>query len=277
MPTRTVLGVTLLEESDDGINAAAEFCTEAGAHLSMVVIGLAVPPPMGDFDVLTAEWHEMRRRNIDAVADRAARAREILTRYGISFDVGTEYAEPAWLDDAIGLRARCCDLVYVHRNVLAAEDAVVPLMQGCLFQSARPALIVPAGIKATLEPENVMIAWDSRLESARAVSNALEIMSKAKHVHIAIVDPIASDAVDGAEPGADIAAYLARHGLAVTVDQLAGGGRPVADVLKQHATDIGADLIVMGAYSHSRLRERIFGGVTRSFIEGAKLPVLMAH
>jgi nucleotide-binding universal stress UspA family protein len=82
---------------------------------------------------------------------------------------------------------------------------------------------------------------------------------------------------DGAEPGADIAAYLARHGLTVTVDQLAGGGRPVADVLKQHATDIGADLIVMGAYSHSRIRERIFGGVTRSFIEGARLPVLMAH
>jgi nucleotide-binding universal stress UspA family protein len=271
------MSVGLSNGSDDAIEAAAEFCSSANAHLTMVIVGIAAPPPVGDYDLMTAEWYQLRRQDLDAIAERATRTREILARYGISFEIETEYAEPAWLDDVIGSHARYTDLIYLHRSVLAADDAAATVMQGCLFQSARPVLIVPAGGTPVLQPVKVMIAWDSRLESARAVLSALEIASGAKVVHVAMVDPSASEAGNGAEPGADIATYLARHGLNVTVDRLSSGGRATADVLKQHAMDIAADLVVMGAYSHSRFRERIFGGVTRSFIEDANLPVLMAH
>jgi nucleotide-binding universal stress UspA family protein len=92
-----------------------------------------------------------------------------------------------------------------------------------------------------------------------------------------MVDPRAASARNGEEPGADVAAYLARHGIEVTVDRLASGGRPVDEVLNQHALDVSADLIVMGGYSHSRLRERIFGGVTRAILEEPSVCVLMTH
>jgi nucleotide-binding universal stress UspA family protein len=278
MPIKTIMSVCSPDQSDDDLKAAAELCAAADAHLALVVVGIAVPPPVGEYAVeLSFEWQELRRKDLDGIASKANHASQILERYGISFDIETEYAEPAWLDDAVGLRARYCDLVYLNRNILSADDIVVPLMQGCLFQSARPVLIGPAGMTPTLKPKNVLIAWDSRTESARAVASGLEIIAAANEVRVAIVDPVASDARNGGEPGADVATYLARHGLKVVVDQLASGGRPTDEVLKQHATDVGADTVVMGAYSHSRLRERIFGGVTRSFIEGANLPVLMAH
>jgi len=103
------------------------------------------------------------------------------------------------------------------------------------------------------------------------------MMTWAEEVHVVLVDPDSSYWVSGGEPGADVAAYLARHGIKVLVEQLASGGRLVEDVLEKHALEISADLIVMGAYGHSRLRERIFGGVTASVLQDAKFPVLIAR
>lgn len=121
-----------------------------------------------------------------------------------------------------------------------------------------------------------MLAWDSRLEAAKAAREAIDMMKHAE-VHVTLVDPQASSARSGEEPGADVAAYLARHGIAVTVDRLASGSRPVDEVLNQHALDVSADLVVMGGYSHSRLRERIFGGVTKAMLGESRVPVLMIH
>ena len=92
-----------------------------------------------------------------------------------------------------------------------------------------------------------------------------------------VVDPSAASAKNGEEPGADVATYLARHGIEVTVDRLPSAGRRVDEVLNQHAIDTSADLIVMGAYGHTRLRERIFGGVTKAMIEAPMVPVLMVR
>jgi len=92
-----------------------------------------------------------------------------------------------------------------------------------------------------------------------------------------MVDPVDSELGQDMEPGADIAAYLARHGVTVTVDRLPSQGRGVVATLRQHAIDNAAELLVMGAYGHSRIRERIFGGVTRSMIDQPPLPILMAR
>ncbi|WP_454856729.1 universal stress protein [Rhizobium binxianense] len=106
---------------------------------------------------------------------------------------------------------------------------------------------------------------------------AMELLVGADSVHIVMVDPEASPAENGEEPGADIAAYLAKHDARAVVEVLASGGLATGEVLRRHADDIAADLIVMGAYGHSRLRQRIFGGVTRSMLEETRLPVLLAH
>jgi nucleotide-binding universal stress UspA family protein len=122
-----------------------------------------------------------------------------------------------------------------------------------------------------------MVAWDSSLEAARAVREALDMLVAADDVRLVLVDPVAGESGQGAEPGADAAAYLARHGVKVAVDRLPSSGQSVAAVLSRHAADMDAELMVMGAYGHSRLRERIFGGVTRSILDEPPLPIFMAR
>ena len=105
----------------------------------------------------------------------------------------------------------------------------------------------------------------------------MDILVRAEKVHVVVVDPNATRHAMGEEPGADVATYLSRHGVNVIVETIASGGRDPALVLQRHATDVGADLIVMGAYGHSRLRERIFGGTTQTMLSHVDAPVLMAR
>ncbi|MGO4838274.1 universal stress protein, partial [Rhizobiaceae sp. 2RAB30] len=140
-----------------------------------------------------------------------------------------------------------------------------------------PVLLLPEASRASLRPKRVAVAWDSSLEAARAVREALDMLVAADEVRLVLVDPLAGESGQGAEPGADAAVYLARHGVKVAVDRLPSSGQSVATVLARHAADMNADLVVMGAYGHSRLRERIFGGVTRSMLEMPPLPILLAR
>jgi nucleotide-binding universal stress UspA family protein len=103
------------------------------------------------------------------------------------------------------------------------------------------------------------------------------LLAAADEVRLAIVDPVEGEHAHGEEPGADAATFLARHGVNVTVDRLPSENHSVADVLRRHAVDTDAQMLVMGAYGHSRLRERIFGGVTRSMLEVPPLPVFLAR
>ncbi|WP_342633867.1 universal stress protein [Mesorhizobium kowhaii] len=138
-------------------------------------------------------------------------------------------------------------------------------------------LIVPNGPKATLWPRRVLVGWDSRPEASRAVREALGLLCAAEEVRVALVDPKANYNGNSAEPGADIAAHLTRHGARVSIDLLPSAGKPAATVLAQHATDISADMIVIGAYGSRRLRERLFGGVTRWIVEKPTLPLFLAR
>jgi len=162
-------------------------------------------------------------------------------------------------------------------HLLTDEKMKAKVIDGALFESGRPILLIPHGTKPTLCPKRILLAWDSGMECTRAAREALDIMASAEEVHVTLVDPDTSSIANGAEPGADIAAYLAHHGIKVDVDRLPSGGQSIAEVLKQHATDMSAELIVMGGYGHSRTREWIFGGVTRSMIDDPNLPVLMAR
>lgn len=276
--SKTILSIVGVDQADHDLRAAIDVCNEINAHLVVLIVSLAAPPPIGSYaEVVSDAWMQERERDRLNLTARVSSATELLARSGLSFDVTSKYLEAAWADDRLGERARYADLTVAGSELLADGRLKEAVMSGCLFQSARPVLVLPKGSNATLRPNRVLLAWDSRTEAARAVGYAIDLMRNADSVHIALVDPTASVLGSGAEPGADIAAYLARHGIRVTVDQLTGSGRPVADVLNQHAIDMSADLIVMGAYGHSRMRERIFGGVTKAMIDEAQLPVLMAH
>ncbi len=105
----------------------------------------------------------------------------------------------------------------------------------------------------------------------------MPFIEAAEAVHIAMVDPDTGDDAHGEEPGADLAAALARHDVPVTVDALPSAGQTVAGRLLSHAADCGASLIVMGGYGHWRLRESVFGGATRDMVRQTTVPLLMAH
>lgn len=208
---------------------------------------------------------------------RVEQAEALVAKADLSADVDSEYTEIAWADETIGQRARYADLTILGPELLDDGALKLRAVNGGLFESGRPLLVVPTGSKPTLTPKVVLLAWDSRIEAARAAREAIDLMSSADSVHVTLIDPQATHTGNGPEPGADIAAYLARHGCKVTVDRLPSSGYTVAEALRQHAVDISADLVVMGAYGHSRLRERIFGGVTKSMIDEAALPILMAR
>lgn len=278
MTYKTILAVVGVDHSAEHLRAAAQVCASANAHLSLLIVKLAASPPIGDYAAaISIDWLNERQRDVDKLDSCVAKATDVLTREGISFSVETKYTEAAWADDEIGERARYADLTLVGDGLMLDPELRSRTIDGTLFSSARPVLIMPKGKPARLDPKTVVLAWNSRLEAARAVREALDMLTSAKIVHVTMVDPRSAYGKNGEEPGADIAGYLARHGVSVSVERLPSGGHRVDDVINRFASDVGADMIVMGAYGHSRMRERVFGGVTRSMLENAVIPVLMAH
>ncbi|OOG65745.1 hypothetical protein BLJAPNOD_05612 [Ensifer sp. M14] len=278
MTYKTILAVVGTHHKEQHLLSAAEICASVGAHLSLLIVKLAAPPPIGDYvAAVSVDWLDQRQRDMNLLEEAAEKAKAILDRPGTSFDVATMYTELAWADDEIGARARYADLILVGDGLTADPELRSRAIDAALFQSARPVLIVPKGKTATLTPKRVVLAWDSGFEAARAAREALDILSGADDVYVTMIDPRASYGRNGEEPGADIAGYLVRHEISVSVERLPSEGRSIDEVLNRYAQDASADLIVMGAYSHSRMRERVFGGVTRSMLETATVPVLMAH
>ena len=123
----------------------------------------------------------------------------------------------------------------------------------------------------------MLAAWDGSAPAARALGDALPLLRRAERVALAVVDPERLGGRVGEQPGADMAAHLARHGVRVEVQAVPSGGLATADVLLDLAADTGADLLVMGGYGHSRLRELAFGGTTRDVLGRMTVPVLLAR
>ncbi|WP_258598469.1 universal stress protein [Mesorhizobium sp. AR07] len=202
---------------------------------------------------------------------------KLLKAMRLCYDVDTEYCDQTSVGDAVRQRALCADLTIVGPALLNDDKLGPFVINGSLFDTGKPVLVVPKGAEATLSPRRVLVGWDSRVEASRAVREALDLLSGAEEVCVALVDPKANYNGNGAEPGADIATYLTRHGARVSVDLLPSAGKPAATVLAQHAIDMSADMIVMGAYGSRRLRERIFGGVTRWIFDKPTLPLFLAR
>ena len=278
MSFKTIMCIVGMKVGDKDLKSAIDLCAENNAHLSVLVISLASPPPIGDYaSTISDAWLEERQHGLQKLEKRTTKIKMFLSEAGISASVSSEYAEFVWAAEEIGRHARYSDLIFVGPEVLKSEGLKSKVVEGALFESGRPVLIAPSGTTPTLTPKHVLLAWDSRVEAVRAAREALDMLIKAEDVHVTLVDPDTSPAMNGPEPGADVGAYLAHHGVKVIVDRLPSGGDPVADVLNQHAVDVAADLVVMGGYGHSRLRERVFGGVTKSMIDAPKFPIFMAR
>jgi nucleotide-binding universal stress UspA family protein len=174
-----------------------------------------------------------------------------------------------------GRIARRFDLSVVAQP--EAEGAAVDKMivEGALFDSGRPVIVVPYIQAAPFKLDRLMICWDGSRPAARAIADAMPLLGVAKHAEVVIVvdEPDKEDELHGI----GIGQHLARHGVDVNINRIIRGEVDVAGALLSHSADSDADLIIMGGYGHSRFRELVLGGVTRSMLRSMTAPVLMSH
>jgi nucleotide-binding universal stress UspA family protein len=173
--------------------------------------------------------------------------------------------------------ARYADLVVVGQYEEDQANDVTPDFVGrVILGSGRPVLVVPyAGTVSTIG-QRIMIAWNARREAGRAITDALPLLRQAEDVQITTFNAKPGDA-DGDVPGAEVAAYLARHGVRATVSGACSKELGVGQQILSRADEFGSDLIVMGGYGHSRAFEYVMGGVTRSMLSSMTVPVLFSH
>jgi len=277
MSIKTVLCILDVNQFKNDLKGAVDFCQTHGAHLTALIVSMGGTPPHSAYDALSITKLNERQREIDSLTEKAADIRSQLSGNIASYDVQEVYTEFPWADEDIADRALYADLVLIGPQAARNEELQQRVIDGALFQSPTPVLVNASGKTLQFASKVILLAWDSSEEAARAARQSIDLLQAAGKVHVTIVDPLAPQSVNGKQPGADIAVFLARHGVNVGVDCIASGGRLVDETLRQHAVDIGADIIVMGAYSHLRLRERLFGGVTRSMLEDSDIPLFLAH
>ena len=270
--------LTTHEVDDDlaELDQLIKVASHANAHLNIVVLGVVrVVPMTAAPGVPDFYFSETNREMIEAGQKRVDEIEQLVAKENLSATVTLECRDPALIEQTLLRHAMFCDAtVFTNKSVLN-NDLKTRAFNGALLDTGTPILVLGKDAQTLPTINKILIAWNGEPEAAKAAHESLRWIQGDAEVHIAMVDP--DEYAHGPNPGDDLAAYLSRHGLKVTVDRLPGGRRNVSEVLIEHATDISADMIVMGAYGHSRLREWLLGGTTRDILQKADLPVMMAH
>ena len=265
-------------EAPSILEFAGVLAEEHGAHL----IGVFMQPGP---TVTTAQTFARGKgiREVMEVQDREIKGIEehhrslfedAVRRHGVQ--EGSEWRSLPYLSSEVGVHAYYADLVLISRPEPAGHTAGPPgLAESLVLSSGRPIILFPA--RGTVsQVRRVLVAWNATRESIRAVADALPLLTRAEAVEVLVVDH-QRQRTHGQEPGADIARHLARHGAHVEVRRLSSGGEDVGRLLLSESAKFRAHLLVMGAYGHSQVSEWMFGGVTRTVLYEAALPVLMSR
>jgi nucleotide-binding universal stress UspA family protein len=269
--------VTGAPGDDAAIEAAAHIASAHGARLVATVpvpaIGALAPPwalPSATAVTEMIEDAEQEaRRRVDALRHR-------LARMDVQVEVraeGDRFFDPP---RALARQARYADLSFVAGPDPRAAATMHAYFSALLFESGRPVLVVPPSADVSRRFRKMLVAWKPTREAARAVHDALAVFAP-ESAEILTVDPVVSVLEHGAEPGADIGAHIARHGVDVSVATRPSASIGVANTVLRHAAEIGADVVVAGGYGHARLREWALGGTTRELLDAMKTPVLFSH
>ena len=258
---------------DYAISIAATF----SAHVAGIAFLYYPVVPVADAGyIISPEMIETLQRD-NAAATKAAidRFAAASARAGVSAEPLTPGARFASAGDQFGRIARRFDLSVVGQAESETNAIEEKIVEAALFDSGRPVIVVPYIQKAPLKLDRVMVCWDGGRAAARAIADAMPFLERAGRVEVVIVagERGKQDEIEGADMGQ----HLARHGLTVEVKRIVAGDIDVADMLLSQAADAETDFIVMGGYGHTRLREFVLGGVTRSILRTMTAPVLMSH
>ena len=216
--------------------------------------------------------------HIDFLKERAAQL--VVNFEKKAQQMGVPFVEGRAVDGeasmGIVLQSRYCDLTVIGQSsrLDPSPDVGFDFPEHIVLNSGRPVLIVPCVGEFGSVGKRVLISWDASREATRAINDAIPLLKRADIVQIAVFNAGAKPFGD--QPGHDIALYLARHG--ITVEVLENRNVPnVGRAILSLVTELSSDLLVMGCYGHSRIREKLLGGVTRTVLENMIVPVLMSH
>ena len=274
MPFKTILAIVQSTEDAERVSdCAGALAARFEAHL----IGLhaeALPIPYtstlgfpdAEFIQASAEVNQERARKLQALFTKRTADAGVTAEWRSleSFSGDSAHSGIA--------SARCCDLVIAAQ---AGPDGASPDLDALLYDAGRPVLVTPHDAPCLTSFRRVIVAWNGSRESARAAFDALPFILEAESTEILLIDP--PETPDAAEAGAGIAAALARHGAQVTVHTEASGGVATDDVIRNRVAATGADLLVLGAYSHSWFRELLFGGVTRTVLQSMPVTAFLSR
>lgn len=275
------LFVPLLRSPADAfaLDAAAALGRAFGAHV-VALATLEHPVPLvTEFGYLPIESGQRELEQArELTAAMVAAARERLAGEGLSSEVHQTETMLLWSEETAALHARHADLSVLGRPDDTGETPRFALtFKSLLMHSGRPVLVVPTGATLRAPVARAVIAWKPTAEAARAVHDALPLLAADAEIEVLMIDPEPGESRHGELPGADLAAHLARHGRRVSVLSQPREGRSEGAAILRHAAESGAELLVMGGYGHSRWREVVLGGATRSVLDGMRSPVLFSH
>ncbi|MFN3647462.1 MAG: universal stress protein [Gemmobacter sp.] len=282
MATKTLLSVvTRQDDASPGmaaLDAAIALARREDAHLEVLALGMDQTQVGYFYAGASAIVYQETLERAQADAEAAeAMVRKRLAAEDIRWSVDRAVAQLGGMAELISQRARFADLVVLPRPYGAgrgpAEEAVV---EAALFEGQCAVLVMPDGMAEPPAFQRVVVAWNQSPEALSAIRRALPLLRKAAAVDITIIDPPVHGP-ERSDPGGMLSQWLSRHGVRAEVTVLARTLPRISDVLMRHVRDRDADLLVMGAYGHSRFREAILGGATRDLLETAEVPVFMAH
>jgi nucleotide-binding universal stress UspA family protein len=271
-----IVNLTVDAARDMAADYAISVAHAFGAHVAGIGFSYETPIPGSVFGSAAVRLIEAQRVENEKAAKRAI----------ANFDAGAHRlglsAESRFIDASLtvaaktfGELARRFDLSVVAQVEPGKLSRRELMIEAALFESGRPVLIVPYIQQEGLKLDRVTVCWDGSRNAARALADAMPLLARAKTVEAVVVsgEPAKSTEIRGA----DIAHHLARHGLNVQLREITAADLDVANTILSHAADVGSDLIVMGGYGHSRLREFVLGGVTRGLLISMTVPTLMSH
>jgi nucleotide-binding universal stress UspA family protein len=267
-------------EGEKRIDYAATLAHQCGAHLVGIDVVSAVRREHRSDYYVVGEKAIRASLASRKAADEAATStvRRRFEAISANRDLSAEFRviRRGGPDEDLTLSSLHSDLVVIgQRELQELPGYAAP--ERLLLASGTPILVIPSGWKSEPIGNKILVGWNASREARRAVVDALPFLVAAKWVKLLVVDSDERAGRHGEEPGADIALYLARHGAHVEVEQVSSQGAAVADIILSCARDHGVDLIVIGAYSHARSVEMVFGGVTRKLLKQAPVPVLISR
>jgi nucleotide-binding universal stress UspA family protein len=210
-------------------------------------------------------------------AEAAIRTRALVESRRVPDGVTLEWRDVAGDPvDEVALHARYCDLAVIGQTEPDARESR-PLADNLVLAVGRPLLVVPHSGRFSVIGRRVMLAWNASREATRAVHDAMPLLVGASVVHVIAVNPGHGRDGHGEVPGADICLHLSRHGVNAECEHIRTDDLDVGEMLLSRAADEDCDLIVMGGYGRSRLREMVLGGATRHLLEHMTIPVMLSH